>query len=65
MNFDRHWLQAKGVFARGNHGQCHRMSISAGVHVFAFEPRAQARIENFRLALPEIWRQPALDAEVI
>jgi hypothetical protein len=65
MSVHRHRLQAKGVFARGNHGQGHWMSISAGVHVFALEPRAQARIENFRLALPEIGRQPALDAEVI
>ena len=33
--------------------------------MFGFEPRAQARIVNFRLALPEIWRQSTLDAEMI
>ncbi len=65
MRVHRYWLQAKRVFAGGNHGQCNRVSISAGVHVFGFKPCTQARIVDFRLALPEIWRQPALDPEVI
>lgn len=35
------------------------------MHMFGFEPRTQARIVDFRLALPEIWRQSALDPEMI
>ena len=61
----RYGLQAKCIFACRNHGQSHRVTIPAGVHMFGFEPRAEARIVNFRLALPEIWRQSALDAEMI
>jgi hypothetical protein len=41
------------------------MTIMTRMHVFGFKPRTQARVENLRLALPEIWRQPALDPEVI
>jgi len=58
-------LQAKCVLARGNHIQRNWMTIVTRVHVLGFKPRAQARVKNFRLALPEIWRQPALDPEVI
>jgi hypothetical protein len=35
------------------------------MHVFGLEPRAQARIDYFRLALPEIRPQSTLDPEVI
>src|SRR5258708_4518189 len=65
MRVDRYRLQAKRVFACGNHGQCNRVSIPAGVHVFGFEPRTQTRIVDLRLTLPEIWRQPTLDPEMI
>ena len=61
----RYRLDAECVLARGDHGQRHRMAISAGVHMLGLEPGAQPGIVNFRLALPEIWRQPALDAKVI
>jgi hypothetical protein len=61
----RHRLDAKCVFACGDHGQRHRVTIPAGVHVLGFKPCAQPGIVNFRLALPEIWRQPALDPKVI
>ena len=65
MRVYRNWLQAKRVFARRNHGQGDRVPIPAGVHVFGFEPRTEARIDDLRLALPEIWAQPALNSQVI
>jgi hypothetical protein len=60
-----HGLQAKRVFAGGYEVQGDRMTTPAAVHVLCFKPRAQARVEDFRLALPEIWRQPALNSEMI
>jgi hypothetical protein len=65
MRVDGYRLQAERVLSGGNHGQCNRVSIPAGVHVFGFEPSTQARIVDLRLALPEIWRQPTLDPEMI
>jgi hypothetical protein len=41
------------------------MTILARMHMFGFKPRAQARVKDFRLALPEIRRQPALNSEVV
>ena len=61
----RHRLEAKCVFACGDHCQRHRVTISAGMHVLGFKPCTQPGIVDFRLALPEIWRQPALDPKVI
>ena len=60
-----HWLQAERALTRGNHVQRYRMAIPAAVHVLRLQPRAQARIEDFGLALPEIRPQSALDPEVI
>jgi hypothetical protein len=65
MAVSRHGLQAKGVLARGDHVQRNRVTVPAGMHVFGLEPRAQARIDYFRLALPEIRPQSTLDPEVI
>ena len=61
----RHGLQAKRVLTCGDHIQGDGVTIPAAMHVLGLKPCAQARIKDFRLALPEIWRQPALDPEVI
>lgn len=61
----RHWLQAKRILTCGNHIQAHWVAIPAAVHMLSFKPCAQARIEYLRLALPEIWRKPALDSQMI
>jgi hypothetical protein len=65
MNVRRHRLQAKSVLARGNHIQADWVTISASVHVLGFKPGAQPGVKYFRLALPEIWPEPALDPKVI
>lgn len=65
MTISRHGLQAKRVLACGNHVETYRVAIPAGVHVLGFQPCAEARVEDLRLALPEIWPQPALDPKVI
>jgi hypothetical protein len=65
LRVGRHRLQAKRIFARWNHVQRYRVAVPACVHVLGFKPRAQTGIEYFRLSLPEIGRQPALDPKVI
>jgi len=65
MVFGRHGLQAKRILACRDHVQGNGMTIATGMHMFGFEPRAEARIENLRLALPEIGRQPTLDPQMI
>ena len=58
-------LQAKGILPRWNHSQRYGGAVAACVHVLVFEPRAQARIVDFRLALPEIRSQSTLDPKMI
>ena len=41
------------------------MAIPARVHVLGLKPCAEPGVEYLRLALPEIWRQAALNPEVI
>ncbi len=65
LSVGRHRLETKRIFARWNHVQSYGMAIPAGVHVLGLKPCAQARIENFRLSLPEIGLQPALDPKVV
>jgi hypothetical protein len=61
----RHWLKAKCILARWNHRQGYRVTVSARMHVLCFKPRTQPRVIDFRLALPEIRGQSALDPEMI
>lgn len=65
MGVDPHRLQAKRVLARRNHRESDGMTVSTCVHMFGFQPRAQPRIIDFRLPLPEIGSQTALDPEMI
>jgi hypothetical protein len=65
LGLRRHRLQTECILSRWNHVQSDGMTIAARVHVLGFKPCAQTRIENFRLTLPEIRRQPALDTKVI
>jgi len=65
MPLSRHGLKAKRILSRGNHVQRNRVTTPVPVHGLGFKPRAQTRIEYFRLALPEIRRQPALNPKVI
>jgi len=65
LTVGRHGLQAEDVVARGDHVQRNGVTIAAGVHVLGLKPRAQARVKDLRLALPEIRGQAALDPKVI
>ena len=54
----------EGVFARRD--QSHwNSAIAIVVALFRFQPEAQSWIVNLRLVIPEIWRQPAFDAEMV
>jgi len=63
MRSDR--LKAEGVMACGYHGERYRRAIRFGMHVFGLEPGAQPGVVDFRLALPKIRLQSALNVEVI
>ena len=63
MESDR--LETEGVTAGGDHCEWHRRAVRFGMHVFGLKPGAQPGIENFRLPLPEVWIQSALNIEVI
>jgi hypothetical protein len=63
MDGDR--LETKGIMTSGDHREWHRRAIWFGMHVFGLKPRAQPGIEDFRLALPEVGIQSALDIDMI
>ena len=63
MRSDR--LEAEGIMTGGNHRERDRRAIWFGMKVFGLKPGAQPGIENFRLPLPEVWIQSALNVEVI
>ena len=49
----------------GYHRERYRRAIWFGMHVFGLKPGAQPGVEDFRLALPEVGAQSALDVEMI
>ena len=63
MESDR--LETEGVMAGGDHCERHWRTVRFGMHVFGLKPGAQPGIEDFRLALPKVWIQSALNVEVI
>lgn len=58
-------LQAEGVVACGNHYERDGRATPITMHMLGLEPRAEARIVDFGLTLPEIRRQAALDPKMI
>jgi hypothetical protein len=60
---DGHRLQFEGVIPGGNHGQGHR-AIGGAVEILGFKPGAESWIVDFRLSLPEVGFEAALNAEM-
>ena len=58
-------LQPEGVLPLWNHRYRDRSPIRFCVHVPGFKPRAQPRIEDLRLTLPECGLQATLDLKMI
>ena len=49
----------------GYHRERYRRAIRFGMHVFGLKPGAQPGVEDFRLALPKVGIQSALDVEMV
>jgi len=58
-------LETEGIMTCGDHRERHRRAIRFGMHMLGLEPGAQPGVVDFRLALPKIRLQSALDVEVI
>jgi hypothetical protein len=58
-----HRLQFEGVISGGNQGQGHG-AIGGAVEILGFKPCAKPWIVDFRLTLPEVGFEAALNAEM-
>ena len=62
---ERGRLETERVMPGGDHGERYRRAIRFGMHVFGLKPGAEPGIEDFRLTLPEVWIQSALNIEMV
>ena len=60
-----HGLEQEGVFARWNQGKSDGTAVASAVHVTCFQPRAQPRIEDVGMSVPELGRQAASNTQVV
>ncbi len=58
-----YWLQLEGVISGGDESQ-RDGAIRGSVEILGFEPRAEPGVVDFRLPLPEVGFETALDAEM-
>jgi hypothetical protein len=65
LRSQRHHPKPERVLARRDHRQGKRPSSGHPTQMLGFKPCAKSGIEYFRLILPEIRRQVALDLEMI
>jgi hypothetical protein len=60
---DGHRLQFEGIISGRNHGQGHS-AVGGAVEILGFKPCAEPWIVDFRLTLPEVGFQAALNAQM-
>ena len=63
--FNWHRFQLEGVDSSGSHRKKKRRPARIFPAEFALEPKAQPVVSNFRMAIPKVGRQLALDPQMI